>query len=88
MEEDDNKFKITCQCCNGFVTCKGRSGELIYITFLHYGLYSIGLYPEELDPENVYFQWPARTKIQQMYHDILKEGFLIESQELSPGLIT
>ena len=26
MEEDDNLFKITFQHCNGFVTCKIRSG--------------------------------------------------------------
>ena len=29
MEEDDNLFKTTCQICNGFVTCKVRSGELL-----------------------------------------------------------
>ena len=50
MEEDDNKFKITCQCCNGFVTCSGMSGELIYITFLRDGFSTIGLYPEDIDP--------------------------------------
>ena len=43
------------------------SEELIYITFLHAGIYSIGLYPEELDPENFYFQWQDRTKVQHMY---------------------
>ena len=26
MEEDDNQSKITCQRCNDFVTCSGRSG--------------------------------------------------------------
>ena len=29
MEGGDNQFKITGQCCNGFVTCRGRSGELV-----------------------------------------------------------
>ena len=26
---DDNKFNITCQCCNILVTFKGSSGELL-----------------------------------------------------------
>ena len=62
MEEDDTLFKITCQCCNGFLTCKGRSAELIYITFLRSESYTIVLYPEDLDPEIFYFKWPARKK--------------------------
>ena len=74
MEDDDALFKITCQYCNVFVTCKGSSGELIYITFLHSGLYTRALYPEYIDCVNFYFQWPARTKIQRMYQKLLKEG--------------
>ena len=50
MEEDDNKFKITYQRYNGFVTCKGETVEMLYINFLHDVLYTIGPYPEELDP--------------------------------------
>ena len=61
MEEDDNQLKITCQRCNGFVKFKGRSGELLYITFFHAELSTIGTYPEDLGQENFYFQWPART---------------------------
>ena len=34
VKEDDTIFKITCQHCNGFVTCFDRSGEILYITFL------------------------------------------------------
>ena len=34
---------------------------------------NLGLYPEELDPEKIYFQWPTRTKIQRLYQDILRE---------------
>ena len=67
MEEVDNHFKIACQSCNGFVTCKGSSGELLYINFIHDGLSTLGLYLEVLDPEIFYFQWPSRTKIQLMY---------------------
>ena len=52
MEEDDNQIKMTCQRCNSFGTCKVRSGELLYITFLCAGLYTIGLYPEEIYPKN------------------------------------
>ena len=74
MEEDYNQFKITYQWCNGFVTCKGMSVELIYITFLCGGFSTLGIYPEELDPEIFYFQWPVRTKMQRLYQNILKEG--------------
>ena len=74
MEEDYNLFKITCQCCNGFVTCKGSSVELICITFLHDRFYTLVLYPEYLDPEIFYFQWPSRTKVQRMYQNLLNEG--------------
>ena len=73
MEEDDNKFKINCQWCNGFETCKGIIGELVYITFLHSRLSNLGRYPEELYKGNFYFQWPTRTKTQHVYQEILKE---------------
>ena len=58
MEEDDTLFKITCQHCNGYVTCKIMSVELLCTTFIHAGLSTILMYPEELDPENFYFQRP------------------------------
>ena len=51
LEEDDKKFKIICKLCNGFVTCLGHIGELLYITFLHAGMSTIGIYPEELVSE-------------------------------------
>ena len=38
---------MTFQHCNGFVTCKGRSGELLYTTFIDSRLYTLSLYPEE-----------------------------------------
>ena len=46
-EEDDcdKPFKITCESCNGFVRCSGKSGELLYITFLYEGMSNLGLYP-------------------------------------------
>ena len=65
---------ITCDCCDGFVTCSGRSGELLYITFIHSVLSTIGLYSEELAPENFSFQWPDRTQTQLTHQKILKEG--------------
>ena len=45
MEEDDIKLEITLQSCNDFMTCYGRSKELICTDFLHDGIYSIRLYP-------------------------------------------
>ena len=74
MEKDDNISKMTCKWCNGFVICKCRGRELLYINFLRYGLSNLVLYPEELDTEKFHIQWPARTKMQRMYQDLLKEG--------------
>ena len=73
MEEDDTLLKIICQSCKGFVTCKGRSGEPLYMSFLHDGLSNISLYPEELDQDIIYFLWPTRKKIKRLYHKLLKE---------------
>ena len=55
-EDDGTTFKITCQCCNDFVTHKVKIGELLYITFFHYGLSTFVLYPADNNPKNVYFQ--------------------------------
>ena len=74
MKKDDNQFKITLQWCNCVSTCKGISVELIYNIFIHAGLSTLELYPEDLDPENFYFQWPAGTKIQRLIQNLFKEG--------------
>ena len=50
MEENYNQFKFTCQYCNGFVTCSGRSVEMIYITFLCAEISTLWIYLEELVP--------------------------------------
>ena len=74
MEEDGNQFKITCQSCNDFVACSGSKVELLYITFLHSGLSTLGLYPEDIISEILCFQWPAKTEMQNLYQNLLKEG--------------
>ena len=74
MEEHDTVLKITCQICNDFVTCKGRSRELLYTNFIHSGWSSFVIYTEEFDPKHFYFQWPSRKKTQRMYQNLLKEG--------------
>ena len=48
LEEDVKKIKITCQSCNGFITCPGRNVELLYINFLRDGMSTIGIYPDDL----------------------------------------
>ena len=73
-EDDDKPFKITCQYCNGFVICSSNSVEILYINFIHSGESTIGIYPEDLDTDNFYFQWPGRTKTQHIYHSTFKEG--------------
>ena len=70
---NDNQLRITFQSCNGFVTCSGRSGELLYITFLRSGMSTIGLYPEYLVPEIFYFQLPSIKKNQSLHQKLLKE---------------
>ena len=52
LKEYDKQFKIKFQLCNAFATCSGTRGEMIRITSIHYGIYTLGLYPEELDLEN------------------------------------
>ena len=73
MEEDDNQFKITCQWCNGFVKCSGRSVELLSVTFIHAGFFTLGIYTENLDPDIFYFHCPDRTKMQRLYQKLFKE---------------
>ena len=63
-EDDDDKLsKITCKHCNGFVRWAGKSGELIYLTFIHEVRYTLEFYSKERVPENVFSQWPGRTKM-------------------------
>ena len=74
MEEDYIRFKITCQQCNGFAKFKHWIALLIYITFICEIFPFLGIYSEEIDPENLYFQWPVRIKMQQFYYNLLREG--------------
>ena len=48
-------------------------GELLCIKFPHKYMTTIGLYPEELDPEHFYFQCPGRNKIHCIYQILVKE---------------
>ena len=72
-ENDDKPFKTTCQRCDIFVRCLGSSVELLCISFICYGIYTLVIYPKEIHPETFYFQWPGRTKIQHISQRILKE---------------
>ena len=72
--DDDNKpFKINCQICNDFLTCAGKSGDILYIAFLHAGMSTIGIYPEDINTENFFFQCTVRTTTHHIYHRLLKE---------------
>ena len=77
MEEYCNQFKITCKHCNVFVTCSCKSGELLYITFLHAIMSTLRPYPEELVPETFSLQWPARTKMQRFIRIFWKKLMVI-----------
>ena len=46
LNENDKPIKITCKICNRYIRFSGKSGELIYINFIHAGMYTIGIYPE------------------------------------------
>ena len=62
MEEDDNQLEFICQLYNGFVTSSGRSRELLYITFLHSGISTLGIYPEYPVPNNTTFILLSKIK--------------------------
>ena len=36
-------------------------------------MYNIEIYPEDIDPENLYFKWHCRTKMQHIYQGLMKE---------------
>ena len=74
MEEDGNQLKTTCQRCNDFLTNSCSSIELLYIKFLHSWISTLGLYPEDIISEILCFQCPAKTEMQHLYQNILKEG--------------
>ena len=76
-EEYDKPLKTTCKWCSVFVRYSGRIGEPLYITFIHYGISTIGIYPEDIVPENFYFWWPAITKMQRICQRIFKEDVVI-----------
>ena len=52
--------------------------ELLYIDFLYSGISTLGIYPKGIVPEIFYFQWLARSKMQRMYQNILKEGYGVQ----------
>ena len=87
MDEDGNQFKITCKRCNDFETRSVRSGEMLYIIFLHYGIHTIWLHPGELVSEIFYFQGHVRTKMQRLYHKILKKKWQSEIIKASRSLV-
>ena len=73
VENEDKTFKISFQCCNGYVKYSGRKGEKNYMTFIRAGISSLKLYPGEVDPEHLLFQCHDSTKLQQYYLRFLKK---------------
>ena len=51
-EEDNKPLKINCRLFDGFFTCSEKSGELLYITFIHDEMSTLGIYSEDIVPEN------------------------------------
>ena len=47
---------------------------MLYINFLCAGMSTLGLYPEDIEPENSYSHWPSRKRMQHIYKKFLKEG--------------
>ena len=68
----DKLLKITCQHCNESVRYTDKSGELLYINFLHACMSTLGIYPEDIFTEIFFFQWPNRTKMHHIYKRSLK----------------
>ena len=70
MSHDKKLFKNTCQHCNGYVKCSGKIGKILYINFIHEGMISIGISPEDINPDNYFFPCPGRTKMKHICHMI------------------
>ena len=70
----DKTLKLTFKYCNKYVIYDVKSGELLYINFLHEFMSTLGLYPEGISPEIFFFQWPGNTRIHCIYQRVLKEG--------------
>ena len=51
----------------------GKNGKLLYINFIHAGMYNFGLYPEDLSLENFFSWWPRRTEMNRIHQSLLKE---------------
>ena len=56
VENADNLLKVYFQYCKGNVNCADTYREIIYINSLHIIIQSIGLYHEDLKPDNIFFQ--------------------------------
>ena len=77
MDYDDNYLTITYQRCNGCVTCSSRSGELLYINFIHAVMFNLVLCSERIVIESFYYWLRARNKIQIIYQKFLKKVMVI-----------
>ena len=64
VHEENKLLKINCQYCNGYVSLVRKSGKILSINFLHEGMSTIVLYPEGINPQNLFFPLPVRTKMQ------------------------
>ena len=51
LDDGYKPITFTCQHFNGFVRSSGKSGEILCISFIVSGMSTLGIYPEELDPE-------------------------------------
>ena len=49
--------------CDGYVTCAVKSGDILYINFIHSVMAALGLYLEELDTDSLLFWWSYTAKI-------------------------
>ena len=73
--DDNNKpSKITYKHCNGFLRRYGKTGKLIYINFINSGIYTIGIYPEDINLWNLFFQCHVKNKMHHIYQRLFKEG--------------
>ena len=43
------------------------------INFLHVGMSTLGIYPEDIYPKHLFFQWLWSTKMKRIYQRLLKK---------------
>ena len=70
IDDEDRPFKITRKNYNVYVKCSGIIVDPFYISLIHAGMTSLGIYLEDMDPEYLPCQLPGKNNIYLIYQKI------------------